>query len=259
MDLTDRFELRSPESQNIVDIFKGQWSSELPALDGRSLESGSIKLFEDPRVQWAGGELGGFADRSILELGPLEAGHTFMLHQAGAGEILAVEANRLAFLRCLCVKELYGLTRAHFLLGDFVPFLKNVGRKFDILFASGVLYHLMDPVTALLLMSQLSDKLFIWTHYYDADLVRQSRSILRKFGKPQWVEHADTKYEVVPYSYKDALAWTGFSGGMQVSSKWLTRQSILDGLRVAGYAKISVNFEQPNHPHGPAFAVCAQR
>ena len=66
-------------------------------------------------VAWAG-----FA---CLELGPLEAGHSYILDRAGALEVLAIEANRRAFLKCLVVKEMIGLPSVRFVLGDFNEFL----------------------------------------------------------------------------------------------------------------------------------------
>ena len=60
----------------------------------------------------------------ILELGPLEGAHTYQLEKLGAAEIVAIEANKEAFLKCLIIKELAQLERARFLLGDFVTYLE---------------------------------------------------------------------------------------------------------------------------------------
>lgn len=88
-------------------------------------------------------------DLTVLELGPLEAGHTYMLEKMGARSIVAVEANSRAYLKCLIVKELFELKRAKFLLGDFVAYLKNNTRHFDLCLASGVLYHMQNPAELL--------------------------------------------------------------------------------------------------------------
>lgn len=43
-----------------------------------------------------------------------------MLEQAGAAEVVAVEANTRSFLKCLCIKEVLGMRAVRFLLGDGV-------------------------------------------------------------------------------------------------------------------------------------------
>lgn len=254
---SEKFETRSPSVQNVADLFDGEWSAALPAESGVEVRAGRVPLFDDVRIAWAEQELGGFADRRVLELGPLEAGHTYMLHQRGAREVVAIEANRRAFLKCLCVKELYNLSRAHFLLGDFVKYLAEKKPKFDVAIASGVLYHMMEPIRLLDLLSQSADRLFIWTHYYDAS--RIADKLAYKFGEPYAVQHDGRSYEAVDYGYKEALDWAGFTGGMEPGSRWLTRDSIVGFLRDAGYKNIKIRFDQPDHVNGPAFALCAAR
>jgi Protein of unknown function (DUF1698) len=256
---SEKFETRAPAMQNLADLFEGEWSSELPAEPHVQVRAGNIKLFEDPRIEWARQELGGFAERRVLELGPLEGGHTYMIHRGGAREIVSVEANRRAFLKCLCVKELYDLSRARFLLGDFVKYLDEQSPRFDVTIASGVLYHMIEPIRMLDLLSKSADRLFIWTHYYDADLIAARNDVAKKFGKRHQVAHSGRSYEVVDYGYKDALKWAGFTGGTEPGSRWISRATILGFLRDVGYQHIKINFDQPDHPHGPAFALCASR
>mgnify|MGYP000154712492 CR=1 FL=1 len=58
------------------------------------IKSGSTPLFGDPRIDWACDRLSEWglpiAGRRVLELGPLEAGHTACLRQRGAGEVVAI-------------------------------------------------------------------------------------------------------------------------------------------------------------------------
>ena len=65
-------------------------------------------------------EIGGVTEKTILELGPLEGGHSYMLDRAGAAQVVAIEGNARAYLKCLIVKELLGLPRVQFLCGDSV-------------------------------------------------------------------------------------------------------------------------------------------
>ena len=68
--------------------------------------------------------------------------------------VVAVESNTRAYLKCLVVKELLDLQRCHFLLGDFVPYLQETPERFELLLASGVLYHSPDPLAMLALLGE---------------------------------------------------------------------------------------------------------
>ncbi len=114
--ILDQYTLKKPEPQTCIDLFAGEWSSALPALGGVTLTGGQAALFDDQRIKMLQ-EFYPLYGKNILELGPLEAGHTYMMHQAGAKHITAVEANSRAFLKCLLVKELYQLNRTSFLHG----------------------------------------------------------------------------------------------------------------------------------------------
>jgi len=259
MQVLDNYVAGSPTAQNIVDIFDGEWSSRLPEHSGLSSRPGNAQLFSDSRMSWAQATLGDFRDARALELGPLEAGHTYFLHESGASEIIAVEANRRAFLKCLCVKEIFGLHRARFLLGDFLAYLDNSAEKFDVAFASGVLYHMTEPMRLLELLARCSDKLFVWTHYYDDRVICDSAVLSRRFSPVYSDRHHDFTYEYAIHSYAQALDWSGFCGGPREYSKWLSRDTILDFLRAHGFSRIDIAFDEPNHPNGPAFAICARR
>ena len=113
--------------------------SPAPAVRRRARRTAA--RLRDPRVAWAITALGGVEGRQVLEVGPLEGGHTWMLEQAGAARVIAVEANARALLRCLIVKELVGLPRTTFLLGDALAYLDASPPPFDAALAAGVLSH----------------------------------------------------------------------------------------------------------------------
>jgi hypothetical protein len=258
MDILDAYIKTAPSDQNILDLFDKEWSSRVPG-EGRVSRPGTAMLFEDARISWLMEVLGGVAGLNVLELGPLEAGHTTMLEQAGAKSVVAVEANTRAFLKCLCVKEMLGLQRARFLLGDFVEHLERSTDRFDLVLASGVLYHMMDPARLLKLMAKTTDRLMVWTHYYEESTIRSKPVLDRKFGKPRREVRDGVELTLVDQSYLESLNWTGFCGGSSVGSVWMSRQSILDYLGALGFDRIDIAFETPDHPNGPAFAVCARR
>ena len=258
MNILDAYIKSAPSDQNILDLFDNEWSSFIPG-EGRVARPGTSLLFNDGRIAWAGDLLGGFSGLNVLELGPLEGGHSTMLEQAGANSVVAIEANTRAFLKCLCVKELFRLTRTRFLLGDFVEYLEHSSEHFDLVLASGVLYHVMDPVRLLGLIGKVTDRIMLWTHYYEDSIIRSNPVLARKFGRPRVEIRDGVELVVVDQSYLDSLEWTGFCGGTSTGSVWLTRNSILDFLRLLGFERIDIAFEDPAHQNGPSFAVCARR
>jgi hypothetical protein len=256
--LLDSYISAAPSQGNALSIFKGEWTSRFPPpLD--SLDAGTTPLFEDPRVTWAITELGGVAGKNILELGPLEAGHTYMLEQHGASSILAIEANTRAFLKCLIVKELLSLKRARFLCGDFRKFVPAGSAGFDAVFASGVLYHMTEPVQLLSDIARTAPQMYLWTHYYDAKITAKNRAVQEHFGSVESGEVCGFRYEQVRYEYQASLEWVGFCGGSAPHSFWLSRETILAALSHFGFRHVSIEFDVPEHPNGPSFALVARQ
>lgn len=253
----DAYASTAPSAQLAIDVFPGDWSSALPGeLD---VHAGAARLFEDPRIeeaiQWLGDDVKG---AKVLELGPLEGGHTYMLERAGA-DVLAIESNSRAFLKCLVVKELLSLQRARFVRGDFVAYLRAAPDKFDVVLASGVLYHMVDPVELLTLLAATSDRLVIWTHYFDKSLIATSM-MARQFkadAEPYQFENAT--YSLHPREYLEAVKWSGFCGGPETYARWMERDDILDVLRRLGFADVEIAHDVPDHPNGPSFMLMARR
>jgi hypothetical protein len=257
--LLDQYVKSVPTPQNALDIFKGEWSSKFPK-PYEDLTVGSIPLFEDPRIVWAVEQFGGVKDKNILELGPLEGGHTYMLEHFGAKSILSIEGNTRAYLKCLIVKEILGLKRAHFICGDFVEYLRNYNTRFDIAIASGVLYHMRNPVELIARLSKVTDNIFIWTHYYDKEIISKNLVIPQnKFGESTMSEYGGFRHELHRYNYDNALDWNGFCGGSELFSNWMTREGILACVKHFGFNDIHGVIDTPQHCNGPAFAFSASR
>lgn len=256
MEILDAYVKTNPSAQNAVDIFKGEWASMFP---GNEPLAGSIPLFEDSRIAWAIERLGGVRGNNIIELGPLEAGHTYMLEKNGAASVLALEANSRAYLKCLIVKEIFKLERAQFLLGDCIEYLQNCNRKFDVCVASGILYHMVNPVELIALMSKVSNKVMIWTHYFNGEILHSQPNLSPKFPGQIDFEHQGFKHTLHRQEYNASLNDDGFCGGSDTFSYWLKREDILAALKHFGFNNIQINFEQPDHPHGPCFALVASK
>ncbi len=258
MEILSQYVLKHPNAQNVLDIFANEWSSAMPNTEWHT-EPGKARLFDDPRLHWGIQTLGGVTGLKVLELGPLEGGHSYMLQNLGAQQVIAIEANTRSFLKCLCIKEILALDKVQYQLGDFVAFLKECTEQFDFVVASGVLYHMEEPIQLLELLAQHCEKLFLWTHYYDAKIINANANLKHKFQAPQTVEYQGKTYEICQQSYKDALNWAGFCGGSQPTSRWLSRDSLLASLTDLGFQFIQTQFEQPEHPNGPCLALCASK
>jgi hypothetical protein len=259
INLLDRYVMLAPRPQNALDLFKGEWVSKLPG-EWANLQAGLSPLFEDDRLDWFVRQVGGVAGQSVLELGPLEAGHTYMLEQAGAASILAIEANPHAFLKCLVIKEIMGLTRARFLCGDFVSYLRNCPNKFDVGLACGVLYHMTNPIELVALLAQVTHRVCLWTHYYEPQVIAGKPAMARQFAPGKPAEYGGFHHHLYPRTYpKNNLTWAGFHGGGASSSCWLTRNDLLESLKYFGLTQIDIGQDDLAHPNGPNILLVASR
>jgi len=241
-------------AQNSIDIFRGEWATSLPETAGAT--AGNIDLFHDMRIQWLHDQFD-VKDKSILELGPLEGAHSCMLEGLGASEIVAVESNTHAYLKCLIVKELLELKRVRFLCADFIEFLKQDEGKYDICLASGVLYHMRNPVELLQLIQKKCKRIFIWTHYYDPVVIEQNDDLAYRFSEGKSSEISGYKHTLYRREYGLGLYSKVSLGSNASYSHWLTRDDIIGALHHFGFDNIQFNFEDPTHNNGPSMALTA--
>jgi hypothetical protein len=257
--ILDEYVTAGPSRQAIVDIFAGEWSSKFPADSGLSSTPGPAALFEDPRIAWLSQEIGGFEGKSILELGPLEAGHTYMMCKGGAKSVTSVEANSRSLMKCLCVKEIFDLSAVKFLFGDAEKYLASTTDRYDLCVASGILYHMVRPLDFLKYASNAASTLFLWTHYFDGSVIRKNANITAQFNDPVEIQFEGRSYEASKRDYGKALDWAGFCGGSASSALWLTRDSLFRAIEDCGMKVSNIAFDQPDHPNGPSVAIVARR
>jgi len=223
------------------------------------LKAGDADLFNDPRLAWAMERFGDGLGQRALELGPLEGAHSYMLERAGFGSVIAIEANPRAFLKCLIIKEVVGLPKTQFLCGDFLEYLRQKPQPFHSAIASGVLYHMTAPIELLARLSEATDRLYLWTHYYDQTRVSANKTLAARFSSQEKAEYVDFTYIFHRYRYKGSLRLREFCGGSRPYAHWLGREDILRALRHFGLDEIEIGFDTPDHPEGPAFALVAKR
>ncbi len=247
----DRYTSAPPAPENAFRQFAGEWISRVPGF-----ETGSVALFDDHRIRWLQSQLGGFAGKRVLELGPLEAGHTFMMERAGAN-VLAIEANQRAFLKCLIVKQAFDL-RARFLLGDAHAYLKTCPDRFDFVLASGILYHMNTPAEFLRDVGRVAHSLGVWSHYYDPAIVDSRADLRDKFEREPTIE-TSSGIAVTSFlrHYGSELRSPEFCGGSLPTSRWLTKDSLFDLLDALGFLT-TIGEDAPDHPNGPAILLFAR-
>lgn len=253
-EVLDRYVTDAPTPAVMAGIFKGQWVSKLPAEMGGE---GHVGLFDDARIhEWVSRVP--VAGKTVLELGPLEGGHTTQLVRAGAAQVTAVEGNSLAFLKCLVVKEALGLTNARFLLGDIPAFLRERRHSFDVGVACGVLYHMHNPVEVIELLAHSCQHVFLWTHYYDA-VVAGNEEAAAHLKEPQVVSWKGYRHSVIRYEYANSLAIPTFCGGSAPCAFWLPRVDLIKALEYFGFSKIQILRDEPHHINGPSISLVASR
>lgn len=251
------FVVGAPSPQTTIDLIPGAWASRLP-LPG--VTAGQAELFADTRVDWAIDALGGVSGLRCLELGPLDGGHSYMLERAGASQIIGVEANKDAYLKCLIVKELLGLQRCRFLCGDAIGYLQETEDRFDACWCAGILYHMVEPIKLIHLISQRASRLYMWTHYYDAARLTPDQPKGKPFADGQTSEavYEGYHYRLHRHDYRGGARLRRFWGGTQPYSNWLTLEDLLGALEHFGWGEIRTQLYE-EHQNGPAVDVVAVR
>lgn len=244
-----------PSWQNAVEAVGGWKTSFPPQFE---LTAGSLASYADPRILWAIDCFGPLAGRRVLELGPLDGGHTAMLEAAGA-TVDAVEADHDAFMRCLIAREIFGLTRSTFWLGDFMKALEHWEARYDLIVASGVLYHVADPLRLIELAARRSDAIYIWTHLMGEQAMPPSDPRRGVFTAPPEI-HRFHDLDVRVYRRVDAEADDdAASCSDDGEQRWLDRDDLLRALGAVGFHDIRLGHDEPDHRNGPALSIFARR
>lgn len=256
-DNLDEYIRRFPSHQNAIDLLPG-WNQAFPAEMG--LTAGHVHLYNDPRINWAIEQFGPLQGRHILEIGPLEGSHTAMFDRFEPATLDSVEANKICFLRCLVTKEILQLRHARFYLGDCQLWLEERPNRYDFIVASGVLYHMKDPLRLLDAIANRTDTFFLWTHFANDKAMPPEDPRRGAFvGAPVIREHMGVQVRLHPRSYMGAWKNKAFCGGMNDLHSWIERDDLLQVIERHGFDDIRIWCEEPDHAYGPAFCVFARR
>jgi hypothetical protein len=163
--------------------------------------------------------------KRILEIGPFEGAHTKQLHDLNAASITAIESNSKAYLKCLTIKSEFALANAEFVYGDCNEILRRAeyrSRSFDFCLASGVLYHMEDPLGTIDLLLSFAPVIYVWTQ------VASERS-----PAGEWTVIKDSEgrsYRGRRNIYQTEQHW----GGVGPGAFWLDKEDLLRAFEERG-------------------------
>ena len=219
--------------------------------EGSGLKAGEQDHFTDGRVTWAAKMLAGLAGKTILELGPYEAYNTRQFETMGAASVVAIENNRDNFLKCLIIKNIVGL-RSVFLHGDMLEYLDGTHARYDLCWASGVLYHVTDPIRLLEGITRVAKTVFVWTHYVHP--ARWSDPTASTFFDPSKRKAISYEGRLITLHHRNYNQPVGshFGGGRESYSYWMEYEDIVHVLAARGFRRIEMGIDNPRHPSGAA-------
>ena len=183
------------------------------------------------------------SDKHVLEMGCFEGIHKMGLAQFSR-QVTAIDARIENVVKTIVRCSFFGFTPCVFKCDVEREPLPIKWLSSDILHHVGVLYHLKDPVTHLLRISQyVRLGLMLDTHYCRD-------------------EQADQTYEVGQRSYRyreyTEQGLTDPFSGMHEHAKWLRQDDIIALLRQTGFEQVDV-IETREERNGPRLLLIAKR
>ena len=221
------------------------WETAMRLPDGRVLgnpgKRGAVSERRDFRIA-ALAERFDLSRMRVLELGCHEGNHSVQLGEL-AREVVAVEVRAKNIVGALVRLFVHDVHNVRLVLRD-VRELDAVGR-FDLLFHVGVLYHLSDPVDHLFRIAPAADVLLLDTHYEAVPSTRRRSDIGR--GGLEYGAY------VVPEG-----GWQSTFSGVEETSRWLDRPSLLRLVADAGFAATEVLSDRVER-NGPRLTLVARK
>jgi SAM-dependent methyltransferase len=170
---------------------------------------------------------------TVADLGSLEGGYAAAFARAGY-DVTGFEARQENHDNAVWLQEALGLPNLRFVQGDARELLE--GRQFDVVFCSGLLYHLDKPVAFLKLLGQVTRRM----------LVLNTNVSQPGTGHPETAHHPGSGCDYGAYEnegrqghwYRESVTrWDSYGNSL---SFWLRRDDLMDSLREdAGFATVT--------------------
>ena len=176
--------------------------------------------------------------RTILELGSLEGGQTFLLaRHPGVEQVLAIEGRASNIEKANFVRSLLGITNVEFRQANLEQVNLTTFGQFDVVFCCGILYHLPEPWKLIQQAPQVAPRLFLWTVYAQD-------------------EEASLEVDGLRGRENDEGGTDEPRSGLSPKSIWLTLDSLLELVRRSKYRTIDV-IEKATGPYGSTVTLAA--
>lgn len=212
-------------------------------VDGVPCGGSSYDPTSDARMIMFESKAGPLVGKRILELGPLEGGHTVQLARKGAF-VVAIEGHEANYRRCLFVEEFFHLEKVEFVLADLRTVNFNPLGQFDLIFNVGVLYHLDEPWKLLKSLRNVATRMFISTHCAGIDKIDAVVDVDGYALEGRWWQEGPLE---APLS------------GLQPTSFWPTRTSLEKMLALTGWTSLTWMDYNPQFPNGPLATLWAEQ
>jgi SAM-dependent methyltransferase len=227
-----------PFTAHRIELEPGVWTIPHGGDDPRLAASTAVVLDQ------MRGDLEG---KRILDVGCLEGGYTVTFARRGAGEVVGVDIRDVNLARCRYLQERLDLTNVRFVKADVRTISRAELGDFDLVFASGILYHLEDPFDFLLRCSELTtDMLLLDTHIASLDSWAHRCSpelIAREWHGLSYLGRVAVEYErELSPEELEAIPWTAYGN---TTSFWLTEGSLVTMLRNMGFPLVMKAFLEP--------------
>jgi len=267
----DRLVESAPSNQIELDLFKNEWSYDIPIPN---TVTGKAAVHELPgSVRIALKRFGPIDGFKVLELGPNECEITIGLSKEKVDEIISIETRSRTFLKCLVIKNILGMKNVRFLLGNFIEYLRlRNDEKFDLCFACGVLYHMTDPVELIEMICNSCDRVVVATIYVNDNLIHYDKSKdCSGLPAPNWhivdengtqVEYKGLKVRYFKNCYPSARepAHTVYGhGGVDDHSNLMELNDILRAFEHFGFEIVGEIRDKPDGRRGPHVVFAAKK
>ena len=220
-----------PFTAHRVELRPGVWTTR----EGEDpLGAASTRILIDR----AGGSLGG---KRVLDVGCLEGGYTVTFARLGARESIGLEVRESNLQRCRFLQEQLGLDNVRFVKQDARTISPQTLGTFDAIFASGLLYHLDEPVDFLCRAHDLTTDLLLldthvasphaWAHACSDRLTSRTWKERSYAGREMY----DCPADLTP-AQVDRLHWSSYGNAI---SFWLTEDSLVQALWDVGFPYVS--------------------
>lgn len=187
-----------------------------------------------------------FANRNaravnVIDLGCLEGGTTAEFARWGY-EVLGLEARESNLKRCRYVAERLRLPNLRFVKDNMLN-VEAYG-EFDVVYASGVLYHVADPEAFLNILGKVTKTVLVLNTHYATDPppakfeARLSEMTQHKGRRGQWFSEWPETLNVKQIEKRRKSAYDTHR------AFWLAKEELLDAMQKAGFPLIFEQFDQ---------------